>query len=52
MKVRIIGAIFVLAVLGAVFVVTQDEGPQRPAPYGNSQSVDDGAGALKGLKIN
>jgi uncharacterized membrane protein len=52
MKIRIIGIIFVLAILGAVFVVTQDEGPQQVAPTGSSQPVDDGAGALKGLKIN
>ena len=52
MKVRIIGVVFVLAILGAVFVVTQDEGPQRAVPAGISQPADDSASALKGLKIN
>jgi len=52
MKVRIIGTIFVLTILGVLFVMTQDESPQRVLPTGNSQPADADSSALKGLKIN
>jgi len=50
MKARIIGAIFVLTVLGALYVVTYDDSQVRPTS--NTQQIDPNAGALQGLKIN
>jgi hypothetical protein len=50
MKARIIGTIFVLVILGALYVVTNDDG--QPHPTSNTQQVDPNAGALQGLKIN
>jgi len=51
MKFRILGTIVVLVILGALFVVTQDPGPQQPGQQPVQQSDPD-ANALKGLKIN
>ena len=50
MKARIIGAIFVLTVLGALYVVTYDDSQVRSTS--NTQQIDPNAGALQGLKIN
>ena len=50
MKARIFGAIFVLAILGALYIVTYDESQVHPSS--NTQQVDPNAGALQGLKIN
>lgn len=50
MKARIIGSIFVLAILVALFVVTESD--DQPRPTSNTQQVDPNAGALQGLKIN
>lgn len=49
MKARIIGALLVLAILGALYVVTYDDSQVRPTS--NTQQVDPNAGALQGLKI-
>lgn len=50
MKARIIGTLFVLAVLVVVYIVTYDD--NTPHPTSNTQQVDPNAGALQGLKIN
>ncbi len=51
MKYRIIGTILVLIVLGALFVVTnQDDTQHTNLP--TQQQTDPDANALKGLKIN
>jgi hypothetical protein len=51
MKYRIFGTILVLAILGALFIVTQDPGTQQAQPgqpVPQQQPEDNG---LKGLKI-
>jgi hypothetical protein len=50
MKYRIIGTLIILVILGALFVVTNDDNQVHPT--GSSQQVDPNAGALQGLKIN
>lgn len=50
MKARILGTIFVLVALCAVYVLTYDD--SQPHPTSNTQQVDPNAGALQGLRIN
>lgn len=49
MKYRIIGTLIILVILGALYVITNDDNQVRPA--GSSQQSDPNAGALQGLRI-
>jgi len=51
MKFRIFGTILVLAILGAVFMVTQDPGTQQGQPNQQVPQQQPEDNGLKGLKI-
>jgi hypothetical protein len=54
MKFRIVGTIVMIAILAALFILTesQKQNDQQQVPQNASQNTDPDANALKGLKIN